>query len=78
MTMYEVNIDSFAVEKAESFAEGASQGITQGIALEKANSEREMAKLIKALIDHGLDLDIISATTGINLLELESIASKAC
>ena len=72
--MYEINSDSFAMERAEAFAQGRAQ--------EKANREKKKAELKKrittGLLNYGFDLDAISDITGIDLSELERMTSKSC
>jgi predicted transposase YdaD len=87
--MYEINSDSFAIERAEAFAQGMAQGVAEGriegiakgIALGRANREKDKAerhkRITTGLLNYGFDLDAISDLTGIDLSELESIVSKS-
>ena len=82
MIMYEINSDSFAIERAEAFAQGMAQGEAEGRALGRANREKEKAerhkRITTGLLNYGFDLDAISDLTGIDLPELERMVSKAC
>ena len=78
--MYEINSDSFAIEKAEAFAEGRAEGRAEGMAEGKAEAEKEKAerhkRITTGLLNYGFDLDAISDITGIDLSELERMASR--
>ena len=73
--MYEINSDSFAIEREEAFAEGIAKGRAKGIAEGRAEFKE---RITTGLLDHGFDLNAISDLTGIELSELERMTSRAC